>query len=71
MRTNLRETVSCYFSRNKNQTCALSTKNFLIESVSDDNDVIKGAVVLGWGRQISENLGLTIGIKARTIITCH
>lgn len=55
MRTNLRETVSCYFSRNKNQTCALSTKNFLIESVSDDNDVIKGAVVLGWGRQISEN----------------
>lgn len=55
MLTNLRETVSCYFSRNKNQTCALSTKNFLIESVSDDNDVIKGAVVLGWGRQISEN----------------
>ena len=55
MRTNFRETVSCYFSRNKNQTCALSTKNFLIESVSDDNDVIKGAVVLGWGRQISEN----------------
>ena len=29
---------------------------------------IKDAVVLGWGRQISENLGLTIAITAVTVI---
>lgn len=32
---------------------------------------IRGAVVPGWGRQISENSGLTKGIAAKTVITCH
>ena len=32
---------------------------------------IKDAVVLGWGRQISENSGLTIAITVVTVIACQ
>ena len=32
---------------------------------------IKGTVVLGWGRQNSENSGLTVGITAKTVITVN